>query len=243
MRLLWLSLVVVVLDQLSKAAVVQTMYLNQSIPVVGDWLLFTYTWNPGMAFGIRFGAPSLITGFSIFATIVIFGYMFSVRKGYAPYRMSLGLVFGGAIGNIVDRVFFGPLFQGGKFFQGSVVDFIHVNLWRGHLPESIPFLGGNYVALFPIWNVADMAIVVGVVGILLFQRGFHTRMMAQQPTADGTPEVAEAEVDHVALMDAAVKASAVAASTVDRPITDGSEPLGVEGAAGSGDAPSARDVR
>jgi signal peptidase II len=229
MRLLWVSLGIVVLDQLSKIIVVQTMYLNQSIPVIGDWLLFTYTWNPGMAFGIRFGAPWLISAFSIIATFVILGYIFSVRRGYAPYRMSLGLVFGGAVGNIVDRVLYGPVFQGGEFFQGSVVDFIHVNLWRGHLPETIPLIGGKYIALFPIWNVADMAIVLGVVGILLFQKGFHARMVDHRAGDAALPE-AESELDHLALMSEAVQASTVAASSVGGSGTaDGQSVADVEG--------------
>lgn len=175
MRVLWLTGVIVALDQATKMLVVQTMYRSQSIPLIGDWLSLTYTENPGMAFGITFGPKSLITYFSIFATAVILFYLISIRKGYAPYRTSLALVLGGALGNIIDRVFYGALIYGEPFFQGRVVDFIHVNAWRGYLPESIPLLGGKYVALFPIWNVADMSIVVGVVGILVFQKAFHSR--------------------------------------------------------------------
>lgn len=175
MRVLWLTGVILALDQATKMLVVQTMYRSQSIPLIGDWLSLTYTENPGMAFGITFGPKSLITYFSIFATAVILFYLISIRKGYAPYRTSLALVLGGALGNIVDRVFYGALIYGEPFFQGRVVDFIHVNVWRGYLPESIPLLGGKYIALFPIWNVADMSIVVGVVGILVFQKAFHSR--------------------------------------------------------------------
>ncbi|MBT8399429.1 MAG: signal peptidase II [Rhodothermia bacterium] len=175
MRVLWLTGVIVALDQATKMLVVQTMYRSQSIPLIGDWLSLTYTENPGMAFGITFGPKSLITYFSIFATAVIIFYLISIRKGYAPYRTSLALVLGGALGNIIDRVFYGALIYGEPFFQGRVVDFIHVNVWRGYLPDSIPLLGGKYIALFPIWNVADMSIVVGVVGILVFQKAFHSR--------------------------------------------------------------------
>jgi signal peptidase II len=191
MRILWLSGLVVLLDQVTKVIVHETMYRSQTIPLIGEWLSFTYTENPGMAFGITFGPPSLITYFSIFATIIIVTYLYRIRTGYGPYRLSLALVLGGALGNIIDRVFYGALFYGEPLFQGRVVDFIHVNVWRGYLPDSIPLLGGKYFALFPIWNVADMAIVVGVVGILLFQKAFHHRREAETSMDAGSSLPAE----------------------------------------------------
>ena len=175
MRVLWASLIVIVADQITKVVVTKTLAHSSSTPVIGDWLKLTFTENPGMAFGVTFGPPALITVFSIAATVIILVYAFSIRRGYLPYRFSLALVLGGAIGNIIDRVFYGKLLYGQPFFQGKVVDFIHVDLWRGFVNESVPVIGGNYVALFPIWNVADMAIVLGVVGILVFQRAFHRK--------------------------------------------------------------------
>ena len=58
-----------------------------------------------------------------------------------------------------------------------MVDFIHVSVWEGWVPEFVPFYGGEFVPLFPIWNVADMAIVGGVVGVLLFHHRFHEQEM------------------------------------------------------------------
>ncbi len=163
-----------VLDQTAKYVVVQTMYIGDSISVIGDLLRLTYTENPGMAFGITIGPPGLITVFALLATLLILVYLVRLGdRGYAPYRAGLAFVLGGAVGNIIDRVFYGPLMGYGDFFHGRVVDFIHVNLWRGYVPESIPLLGGNYIALFPIWNVADMAIVGGMIGVFVFQRRFH----------------------------------------------------------------------
>jgi signal peptidase II len=163
--------------------------------LIGDWLKLTFTENPGMAFGITFGPPGMVTMFSIIATLLIILYLYNVRKGYTPYRASLALILGGAVGNIIDRVFYAKIFSSGALFQGHVVDFIHVNVWRGYIPDAVPFFGGNYMALFPIWNVADMAIVMGVVGILVFQRKFHERMATQQETAhtdtDAAPAVPE----------------------------------------------------
>lgn len=198
MRLLWMAASVVLIDQITKITVLQTMYRGQSIPLISDWLKLTFTENPGMAFGITFGPPGMVTMFSIIATLLIIFYLYTVRKGYLPYRASLALILGGAIGNIIDRVFYASIFNSGPLFQGHVVDFIHVNVWRGYIPDAIPFFGGNFMALFPIWNVADMAIVLGVVGILIFQRKFHESMAAQQEAApadsEATPVVAEADV-------------------------------------------------
>lgn len=204
MRVLWITVVVILLDQASKFTVLRTMYPGESIPLLGEWLKLTFTENPGMAFGITFGPPGMVTVFAIAATLLIVYYMVRVQHSYLPYLSSLALILGGAVGNIIDRVFYGVLFNYGHFFQGQVVDFIHVNLWRGYLPEAIPVVGGSYLALFPIWNVADMAIVVGVVGILLFQKTFHDRYAPERspreearaatnavPELDGTEAVVE----------------------------------------------------
>ena len=199
MRVLWLSGLVVLLDQATKLVVVQTMYLGQQIPLIGDWLKFTYTENPGMAFGITFGPKAMVTVFSIIATILITMYLVKVRNGYFPYRAGLGLILGGAIGNIIDRVFYGVIFNDDTFFVGRVVDFIHVNVWSGFIAESVPIVGGTYLSLFPIWNVADMAIVCGVVGILTFQQRFHLHELGLQRTeSDETTPIASsgAAVDH-----------------------------------------------
>lgn len=191
MRMLWVTLLVVLVDQLTKVLVVQTMYPGQSIPVINDWLKLTYTENPGMAFGLSFGPPGTVAVLAIVATVLIAWYLYRIRDGYAPYRASLAVILGGALGNIIDRLFYGLLYGYAGFFHGRVVDFIHVDLWRGYLPEFIPFIGGAYVALFPIWNVADMAIVIGVVGLLLFQKEFHRRQQAAVAAASASEQPVE----------------------------------------------------
>jgi len=182
MRVLWLSAVVVAIDQATKAAVLQFMAfpsgISRSIPLVGDWLRLTFTENPGMAFGITIGPPGTVTVLSLIATCLVGAYIFRVRHGYAPYLWSLSLIFGGAVGNIIDRVFYGVLLDYGPYFTGHVVDFIHVSLWKGFIPEVVPLIGGSYMELFPIWNVADMSIVLGVVGVLFFHHTFHERRLA-----------------------------------------------------------------
>jgi signal peptidase II len=184
MRVLWLSAVIIALDQATKAAVLQFMAapsgLSRSIPILGDWLRLTFTENPGMAFGITIGPPGTVTVLSILATCAVAGYVYWVRNAYAPFRWSLALILGGAIGNVIDRVFYGVLLDYGTWFTGHVVDFIHVSLWKGFIPEAVPLIGGSYMELFPIWNVADMSIVLGVVGVLFFHRTFHERRLAER---------------------------------------------------------------
>lgn len=181
MRVLWLSAFVVVLDQATKAVVLQFMAsptgVSRTVPLVGDWLRLTFTENPGMAFGITIGPPGTVTVLSLLATCAVAGYVYWVRRAYAPFRWSLALILGGAVGNVIDRVFYGVLLDYGTWFTGHVVDFIHVSLWKGFIPDAVPLLGGSYMELFPIWNVADMSIVIGVVGVLLFHHTYHERQI------------------------------------------------------------------
>lgn len=185
MRVFWISAVVVLLDQATKAVVLQYMRPEQSIPLLGDWLRLTFTENPGMAFGLTIGPPGTVTVLSIFATILVGTYIYRVRNDYAPYRWSLAFILGGALGNIIDRVFYGLLLDYGPAFTGHVVDFIHVSLWQGFIPQGVPILGGSYLELFPIWNVADMSIVLGVVGVLFFHQPFHARFRDEQKKREG----------------------------------------------------------
>ncbi len=146
MRVLWLTLAVVVVDQLTKVWVKLTLgapgALVQSVPVVGDVFKLTYTENPGMAFGLSLGSKLFLTLFSIVATALIALYLWHVRGGPHGYRVALALILGGALGNILDRARF-----------GYVVDFADL-----HFGDFRPFL---------VFNVADAAISIGVVILLL----------------------------------------------------------------------------
>ena len=163
MRPFWLATAIVVIDQITKITVRTRMQIGDSIPLLGDWLKLTFTENPGMAFGISLGSSLVVTILAIVATILIVVYLRSIREQHLGYRTSMALILGGAVGNIIDRIFYGQIFKYGGFFRGEVVDFIHVDLWSGRLPEWIPLIGDRYMALFPIWNVADMSIVIGVI--------------------------------------------------------------------------------
>ena len=186
MRLFWIVAGVMVLDQATKLIVRLNMDIGRlgAIDLLGDWLKLTYTENPGMAFGITFGPAGLITIFSLLAAAMITVYMFRVRAGYLPYTISLACILGGALGNIIDRLFYGMVFDYAPFFQGRVVDFIHFDIWHGQLPSFLPLIGDVYLALFPIFNVADIGIVGGVIGILVFQKKFLAGVAAEQPSEE-----------------------------------------------------------
>ncbi len=196
MRLFWIVAGVLALDQATKFLVRLNMTQGYfgAIDLVGNWLKFTYTENPGMAFGINFGPPGLITGFSVVAAFMITVYVFRVRKGYLPYTASLACILGGAIGNNIDRLFYGLIFDYAPFFQGRVVDFIHFDIWQGRVPSAFPIIGDSYMAFFPIFNVADIGIVGGVIGILIFQKkflqDFHPIQEAESPEEQSEPEQA-----------------------------------------------------
>lgn len=188
MRVFGIAASVVALDQATKWLVLQLMHRHQSIPLLGDWLQFTFTENPGMAFGIEVGPPGTVAVLAVIATGLVAYYIAQVRGLYWPYRASLAFILGGAIGNIIDRVFYGVWLGYGNLFQGRVVDFIHVSLWQGFVPPGVPLIGGSYMELFPIWNVADMAIVCGVAGVLFFHNAFYEAMIAKEQAEAASPD-------------------------------------------------------
>ena len=192
MRVLWVTFFLVVADQVTKLVVKSQMALGESIPVVGRLFRFTFTENPGMAFGLTVGSKLFLTLFSIAATVLIFAYLRRVLWAPFGYRLALALVLGGALGNVIDRVFYGVAFGecypsppgSSRLFYGCVVDFLHVDAWQG-------VLFGKSIALFPIGNIADVAIIAGVVLILVTQGRFHEAAMAREaalvPAAPDAP--------------------------------------------------------
>ncbi len=165
MRVLYISAIVVVLDQATKLFVKgftlpffhhEGMQLGSSLPMLGDALRLTYIENPGKAFGIEVGSQLYLALFSLLASAGVFYYLFKVREEPFVIRASLALILGGAIGNLIDRVFYGVLFDEAPLFYGKVVDFIDVNVL--------------HLSRFGIFNIADAAVSTGVVLLLVFHR-------------------------------------------------------------------------
>jgi len=142
MRALVYAALVVVFDQITKYLVRHNLDLHTPIPVIGDFFRLTYVENSGIVFGIKVGgALPLFTVLSFVATILILYYFFRERTNHLGIRISLALVLGGAIGNLIDRLIF-----------GQVVDFLDFGF-------------GEY--RFFVFNVADSAVTVGVILFLL----------------------------------------------------------------------------
>jgi len=130
------------------------------VPVIGTFLQWTYIENAGMAFGIEFGWGKIFLSlFSIIASIFLGYLLYKVEIESNPIRLGFSLIFAGAVGNLIDRVFYGVFFGEGQLFYGKVVDFIQVDI------PDIDFLGWQY---FPIFNVADSCVTVGVIILILF---------------------------------------------------------------------------
>ena len=174
--MLYLTAFIIVADQISKFFVkgidipflgisLQGMPLGASRPVLGDLLRITFIENPGMAFGIEMGGKFFLTLFSVIASVGILIYLYVMRKENVIFRLSLAMILGGAVGNLIDRVFYGVLYGEGTLFHGKVVDFIDVDFF------NIDFLG-LHLTRFWVFNIADASVTIGVLTMLIFHRVF-----------------------------------------------------------------------
>lgn len=166
---------VLLLDQASKILVKTTMAINEAIPVFGKWFYILFIENNGMAFGWEIsGTPwgKISLGvFRIAAVAFLFWLLFRlVKKGvkFGPL-FGISLVIAGALGNIIDGMFYGLIFDYAGFLQGKVVDMLYFPLFT--FPEWVPFLGGE-IFFSPVFNIADSAITIGIFYMIIFQWSF-----------------------------------------------------------------------
>jgi signal peptidase II len=145
-----LALVVLILDQISKYAIKKNIDLYQTVSVIGDFFMLTYFRNRGAAFSILQNQRWL---FVCITLVVVVGIVVYVRKSVARggrlLPIALGLLLGGAIGNLIDRALY-----------GEVVDFIQFHF-------VFTLFGKHVDYIYPIFNIADCGVVVGVIMILL----------------------------------------------------------------------------
>ncbi len=171
MRILYISLGIVIIDQTAKLLVKgfsvsllnihhTGMYPGQRINFIGDWFNFTFVENPGIAFGVDFGGDYklLITLLVIAATIALFLFLYIIREKDNSLKIPVVFILGGAAGNLIDRIFYGVFYGYAPLFHGKVVDFIDFRIFN---LLGISSVSGNY-----IFNLADFAVTIGV--ILLF---------------------------------------------------------------------------
>jgi signal peptidase II len=184
------AFILLLIDQILKVWVKTHMFLGQEYPIF-DWFIIHFTENNGIAFGIEFGGytgKTLLTLFRIIVVAIGIKYVIPlVKKNISDGALvALGLIIGGAIGNIIDSSFYGLIFNdsynniaslfpdsGGysSLLHGKVVDMLYFPLLNSHYPEWLPILGGDHFIFFrPVFNIADAGISVGIFMILLFYR-------------------------------------------------------------------------
>lgn len=188
-KALFIILLVLIIDQVSKIYI-KTNFLYGEEVVVFDWFRIHFIENNGMAWGAEFGGKGgklFLTIFRLFAITGIGYWLYtSVKnKAHTVLIIAISLIFAGALGNIIDSVFYGVIFDTplhdtatlfaekpyGKLFFGKVVDMLYFPIWSGNLPEWIPLFGGKPFTFFnAIFNIADSAITIGVFLLILFNK-------------------------------------------------------------------------
>ncbi|MDR2450040.1 MAG: lipoprotein signal peptidase [Prevotellaceae bacterium] len=187
---------VLAIDQVVKIWIKTSLALHESIPVFGDWFSLYFTENAGMAFGLKFGGEVgkiFLTVFRIALVALIGVYISRLIKRGAPLGVMVGiaLIFAGAVGNIIDSLFYGLLFSGSEgqvatlfpagggyapFLQGRVVDMLYFPIIETAFPAWFPVWGGeDFIFFRPVFNIADSAITTGVIYLLLFKRGYFLK--------------------------------------------------------------------
>ena len=182
-----LILLAIVIDQVIKIAVKTNMQLGEYFPVFGDWFKILFVENDGMAFGMEIFNKIFLTSFRIVA-VAFLGYVLSklLKNGKYPFGFVLcvAMILAGAVGNIIDCLFYGELFTSSygevaefvswgtgysTFMQGRVVDMFYFPLFTW--PEQLPLIGGD-IFFSPVFNFADACISCSVVAMLIFYRKY-----------------------------------------------------------------------
>lgn len=170
------------------------MMLREEIPLLGDWFILHFTENKGMAFGLELGGRVGKMALSMFRIVAVIAMGFWIRslikmKVSNFFVLCVGMILAGALGNIIDSIFYGVIFdhsyqqlatlfpaEGGyeSFFHGRVVDMFYAPIFNGNWPDWMPFgLAGEHYTFFrSIFNIADASISVGVFMIILFYKRF-----------------------------------------------------------------------
>ncbi len=180
------ALIIIIIDQVVKTWVRTHMILGEEIKFMGDRGMLHYTENNGMAFGMELGGEFgklMLTLFRIVAVCGIgYGLYYLIKHKYhRGLIMNVALIFAGAMGNIIDSTFYGIIYQHEPLFHGRVVDMFYFPLISGNYPTWLPIWGGeDFVFFRPVFNVADTAISVGVILILLFQKHYFKQEVAEE---------------------------------------------------------------
>ena len=177
----YLVIFLVIMDQIIKLLVHYNMPLYSEISLIGNFFKIHHIENPGMAFGINFDykfTKLILTLFRLFASVVIGFYLYGLilKKVNTKLLLSTSLILSGAIGNVIDSIFYGIFLKNApasapfELFNGQVIDMFYLDIWEGYLPSYIPFIGETYLSLWPVFNLADSCIFIGVSILIIFQK-------------------------------------------------------------------------
>ena len=200
----WLAAIIIVsviiLDQLLKIWVKTNFFYGEEY-VITDWFRLYFIENNGMAFGMEFGSKLLLTWFRIIAVILLIYYLYRIKdnpKQQIGYIACISLMTAGALGNVIDCIFYGVIFDNpmppfaaelfpegggyGTLFHGRVVDMLYFPLIEWNWPDWMPWIGGEHFIFFhPIFNFADAALSVGVITLILF---YSKNLYFKEETSD-----------------------------------------------------------
>ena len=177
---------VLLVDQVLKIWIKTNMYVGQEFKIIGNWFIIHFTENNGMAFGMEFGGEFGKLALSLFriAAVAAIGYGLYYLVKHKYHRglvLNVALIFAGALGNIIDSVAYGKIYGYSTLFHGRVVDMFYFPILEGIFPKWVPVWGGeDYIFFRPVFNVADAAISVGVIAILIFQKKYFKEEVKEE---------------------------------------------------------------
>ena len=219
-HIIFIILAVIFADQALKFYIKLNYYSGEEHNVLGNWFKLHFVENEGMAWGWKFGGGFGKIALTLFRLVAVIWGTFLIRdfirKGYHKgFIVCAGLIYAGALGNLIDSLFYGLIFDTsfnpvtyenagvvakaftgkgyGTFLHGKVVDMLYFKLIDSHYPSWFPFVGGDRFEFFqPVFNIADASISVGVIVILIFQNKFFKKEEAKAvQAAEPTPSPAE----------------------------------------------------
>lgn len=214
-HIILIILTILLVDQASKFYIKLNYYTGEEHNVLGTWFRLHFVENEGMAWGWKFGGEFGKIALTLFRLVAVIWGSFLIRnfirqKQHKGFLICAALIYAGALGNLIDSLFYGLIFEasnpftqnvatllpaGGGYaglFHGKVVDMLYFPIiTNSHYPSWIPIVGGEEFEFFrPVFNIADMAISTGVIAILVFQnKFFHKPEQAEHHTIVTNAEV------------------------------------------------------
>lgn len=195
----WCVVAILAIDQAIKIWVKTHMRLHDSIDIA-SWFKISFIENNGMAFGMEIGSKLFLSGFRILAIVAMTYYIYLLVRQQVKwgYLICLSMVLAGAVGNVIDCMFYGLIFTPSTpyliaevvpfgegyapFLMGRVVDMFYFPLIETNWPEWMPFVGGEHFVFFsPVFNFADSCVSVGIVLLLIFYRKEISQITFRKP--------------------------------------------------------------